>query len=223
MLVSTLFDRINSALRGLDDDTPTEGGSEATYWLDIINRKKDEWATDPFESWSSLFQINNITGIGSTITAGDQTYTLPTGLIRPSDEIKVTNGTQEFYFQVIEPQLRNEYTDAVYLAGSNLVFVDEIATGSQLIGGTISVPGFYMPADMTAFSGTVPVDDPNWLALAVAGEIAFSDVTYEDKHSDLMGMANNLYTRMKANNRKGTIVSPRSAQTKVQRIGQVER
>jgi hypothetical protein len=220
MLVSTLFDRINSALRGLDDEAPTEGSSEATYWLDIINRKKDEWATDPFENWSSLFQINNVTG---TISAGDQTYTLPSGLLRPSDVVKVTNGGQEFTFQVIEPQLRDEYTDAVYLAGSDLVFVDEIAADSQLVGGTISVPGFYMPDDLTAFTDTVPVDDPNWLALAVAGEIAFSDVTYEDKYSDLMGMANNLYTRMKANNRKGTIVSPRAAQTKVRRIGQVER
>jgi hypothetical protein len=103
MLVSTLFDRINSALRGLDDEAPTEGSSEATYWLDIINRKKDEWATDPFENWSSLFQINNVTG---TISAGDQTYTLPTGLLRPSDVVKVTNGGQEFTFQVIEPQLK---------------------------------------------------------------------------------------------------------------------
>jgi hypothetical protein len=65
--------------------------------------------------------------------------------------------------------LRDEYTDAVYLAGSDLVFVDEIAADSQLVGGTISVPGYYMPDDLVDFTDTVPVDDPNWLALAVAG------------------------------------------------------
>lgn len=220
MLVSTLFDRINSALRGLDDTTPTEGSEEANYWLGIINRKKDEWATDPFENWSSLFQINNVTG---TITAGDQTYALPTGLLRPSDVVKVTNGSQEFKLDIVEPQLRDQYTDAVYLTGSDLVFVDEINSDSQLVGGTISVPGFYLPDDLVLFSDTVPVDDPNWLALAVAAELAFSDVTYEDKYSDLQGMANNLYNRMKSANRKGTIVSPRAAQTKVRRIGELER
>ena len=57
MLVSTLFDRINYALRGIDGP-PTEGSEEATYWLSVINRKKDEWTYDPNENWSSLFIKN---------------------------------------------------------------------------------------------------------------------------------------------------------------------
>lgn len=217
MLVSTLFDRINSALRGIDDEVPTEGGVEATYWLGIINRKKDEWAFDPFENWSSLFEERVLT---DPIVSGTQEYDLDADFLKPSDEIEVLVGDQVHKFSVIEPQLRDSVSGAVYIVGKKLHFVDDI---DHLDGGTITVPGFYLPADLDAFTDVVPVDDPNWLALAVAAEIAFADVTYEDKMSDLTGMANNLYTRMKAANKKGTITTPRALTTKVKRIGSQER
>ncbi len=216
MLVSTLFDRINSALRGLDDETPQEGSEEATYWLGIINRKKDEWATDPFENWSSLFEVRDLT---DPIEAGTQTYALDSDFVRPADTVYVTVGTQKTYFNLVEPQLRDSVPSSVYITGKVLNFTDEIEADSLLITGDITVPAFFQPADLTAFTDTVPVDDPNWLALAVASELAFSDVTYEDKAPDLLGMANDLYLKMKAGNRKGTITSPRKAQTKVNPIG----
>lgn len=217
MLVSTLFDRINSALRGIDDDSPSEGSAEATYWLGIINRKKDEWAYDPFENWSSLFEERVL---GDPIALATQDYDLDADFLRPSDTIKVLVGDQVHDFDLVEPQLRDTTSKSVYISGKKLHFNDDIS--ADLIGGTIVVPGFYLPADLLNFTDTVPVDDPNWLALAVAAELAFADVTYEDKMADLNGMANNLYTRMKAANRKGTVTSPRNLTVKVKRIGVVE-
>jgi hypothetical protein len=216
MLVSVLFERINYALRGQDDEAPQEGSEEAIYWLNVINRKKDEWATDPFENWSSLFGVRDLT---DPIEAGTQTYALDSDFVRPADTVYVTVGTQKTYFNLVEPQLRDSVPSSVYITGKVLNFTDEIEADSSLITGDITVPAFFQPADLTAFTDTVPVDDPNWLALAVASELAFSDVTYEDKAPDLLGMANDLYLKMKAGNRKGTITSPRKAQTKVNPIG----
>lgn len=217
MLVSTLYDRINSALRGQDDETPSEGSAEATYWLGIINRKKDEWAYDPFENWSSLFEERVL---NDPIALATQDYDLDADFLRPSDTIKVLVGDQVHTFDLVEPQLRDTTSGSAYISGKKLHFNDDIS--ADLIGGTIIVPGFYLPADLLNFSDTVPVDDPNWLALAVAAELAFSDVTYEDKMADLIGMSNNLYTRMKAANRKGTVTSPRKLTVRVKRIGVVE-
>ena len=87
MLVSTLFDRINYALRGIDDDTPAEGSEEATYWLSVINRKKkkkDEWAYDPNENGSSLFAKRTL---ADPVVAGTQSYNLDSDFIRPSDDV----------------------------------------------------------------------------------------------------------------------------------------
>lgn len=222
MLVSSLIARISYNLRGTDDDAPAEGSAEATYWLDVINRKKDEFALDPLENWASLFAVTNLSG---TVTAGDQTYALGTTFMRPADTVYVTTtDDQRIDFTLVEPQLRDSVPNAVYIAGNPKIlnFVDEITTDSQLVGGTITVAGYFQPADVTAYSDTVPVDDGNWLAMAVASEIAFNDVTYEDKAPDLNAKANALYLQMKAANRRGTITSPRKIPTSVRKITGVE-
>ena len=219
MLVSALFSRINYALRGIDDTTPSEGSEDATYWLDLINRKKDEFATDPLENWSSLFELRDLS---APVAALNQVYDLPTDFLRPSDDVYVTTtDDQRIDFNLLKPQLRDFVPNPVFISGLNpqtLTFVDDITASSQLVGGTITVGGYYLPADMTAFTDTVPVNDPNWLAMAVAAEIAFNDVSYEDKAPDLNAKANALYMAMKAANRRGTITHPRTIPTSVRRI-----
>ncbi len=221
MLVSTLISRVSYALRGTDDESPTEGSDDANYWLETANRKKDEWATDANESWSSLFAV---TDLATVVADGVQTYNLSSSFLRPADDVYVTTTDNDrILFNLVEPQLRYTVANAVYISGSNpqkLTFVDEISTDSQanLIGGTITVAGYFMPPDMTLYSGTVPVDDPNWLVMAVASEIAFNDVSYEDKYVDLNAKANALYEAMKATNNRGTSTNPRKLPTIVDRI-----
>jgi hypothetical protein len=284
MLVSTLFERINYALRGVDDSTPTEGTPDANYWLSVANRKKDEFALDPLENWTSLFSLNAVetgtvatsgttaltgtstffenfnagdkilvdgetvrtidtivsdtsltvtvaftnTASGKTFTrsavvqSGLQAYNLNTRFLRPSDDVYVTSTpSQRFDFHLLKPQLRDFVANPVYISGLNpqtLTFVDDILTGNQIIGGTITVGGYFLPKDMTAYADTVAIPDPNWLAMATAAEIAFNDVSYEDKFSDLNSKANSLYMAMKAANRRGTITNPRFIPTRVSRI-----
>jgi len=219
MLVSALFTRINNVLRGIDDETPSEGSADANYWLDVINRKKDEFALDPLENWSSCFELRDLV---APVAASTQVYNLATDFIRPSDDVYVTTtDDQRIDFNLLKPQLRDFVANPVFISGINpqtLTFVDDITATSQLVGGTITVGGYFKPADYTLFSETVEIPDPNWLAMAVAAEIAFNDVSYEDKSADLNAKANALYMAMKAANRRSTITHPRTIPTSVKRI-----
>lgn len=218
MLVSSLISKISYALRGLDDVSPSEGSEEANYWLAVANQKKDEWATDPKHDWDSLFEERALVAL---VANGDNTYNLPTDFIRATDSVFVTNGTRVSEFTITTPSMRDRDSSSVYISGKNpevLNFNGQIATTSQYNGGTITVPGFYLPADMTAFSDTVPVDNPYWLVFAVASEIAFNDTSYEDKAPDILAKANEYYMAMTAANRKGTVTLPRKIQTKVKVI-----
>ena len=218
MLVSTLLTRINNALRGTDDLAPTVGSAEADYWLSIANQKKDEWARDPLNSWKWLFEERNLV---ATVASADNTYALDADFIRPSDRIKVTSGTTELYFDVIDPQTRYDNPSSVYISGQNppvLNFNGQVTATTAWIGGTITVPGYYVPADMVLATDTVPVYDGNWLAMIVASEVAFNDTSYEDKSPDILGKANSLYQAMKLANVAGTATTPRKIRTSVSRI-----
>lgn len=214
MTVTTLIQRINYALRGVDDEAPAEGSETADYWLSVINQKKDEWAKDPNESWRSLFEVRSIGTIGASLS-----YDLDTDFMRPSDSVYVMVGADRHDFNLVTPELRDETPQAVYISGVNpqtLVFNDPIS--DTITGGTLYVPGYFLPDDMTTFESEVPVDDPNWLAMASAAEIAFNDVSYEDKSADINAKANSLYTQMKSANKRGTPTNLRKVPTNVNRI-----
>ena len=49
MLVSEAIVGINYALRGTEDDAPLEGTEEYTYWLHLLNKKKNEWGWKAIE------------------------------------------------------------------------------------------------------------------------------------------------------------------------------
>lgn len=283
MLVSTLFDQINGAYRGSDDDAPTTG-TDYTLWLNTTNRKISEWAGDDKNVWKSLFLYEKpnepgtvlttgtttLTGTdtyftdykaGDTITvsgetvriidtitsntvltvtvafsntasgktythvsiieAGVQTYSLHRSFMYPSDKTFVSTTTQDIEYMIGKPQERSRYNNEVYISGKHpqtITFYDDIETDSNLVGGTLKVPGYYAPNDLTASTDTVPVDDPYWLVYAVASELAFNDLTYSDKSPDLNAKANNLYSGMISTNRRGSNNTPRVARTNVERI-----
>lgn len=161
------------------------------------------------------------------IVTGVQTYSVHRNLLNPSDRAIVTTSTQDLYYVLGKPQERARYQNEVYLSGRNpqdLTFYDTISTAltAQLIGATLKLPGYYVPNDLTALTDIIPVDDPYWLVYAVAGELAFNDITYSDKAPDLNSKANNLYSDMVTLNRRGTSNYPRQARTNVNRIRNTE-
>lgn len=284
MILSTLFQQINAAFRGTDDDAPTLGTPDYTLWLDTTNRKQQEWARDSKNVWASNFHYNapnepgtvtttgtaTLTGtstfftdykVGDTITvsgetartiatitsdtvltvtvaftntaalktfthktiiaSGVQSYNLHRNFLAPSDRAGVTTTTQTLKYDYGKPQERDRFKNEVFIHGSNpqvIRFQDTIDASSQSVGGTLIVPGYFVPNDYENATDTIVVDDPYWLVYAVASELAFNDLTYESKTIDLNTKANNLYNQMAITNRRGTSNYPRLARTNVNRI-----
>jgi hypothetical protein len=220
MILSTFFDQVNSSYRGTDDDAPAAGTPDYDVWLLTTNRKIHEYATDSNHLWQCLFDPDRT--IAPVISAGLQTYNLSTDFFAPSDVIIVTTtGGQDIEYTVVAPEDRGTVFRSVYVSSDNpqtLTFYDDIVTGSEIIGGTIKVPGYYIPADLTTATDVIPVSNPYWLVYAVAAELAFNELTYESKTADLEGKANNLWNVMVAKNRRGTAGNPRKVRYQVTRI-----
>lgn len=163
----------------------------------------------------------------SIIKTGVQSYSLHRNLINPSDKTYIQISTTNIpEFVIGKPQERDRYLSEVYISGKNpktITFYDTIdaTNNSSWIGGTLKVPGYYTTDAVTGDDDEILVDDPFWLVYAVASELAFNDLTYEDKAPDLNAKANNLYQGMVNDNRRGTNNNPRVARTNVYRIPNV--
>jgi len=141
------------------------------------------------------------------IMTSAKTYSLNRKLYTPSDQVKITTSINSTDFSITSPNSRS--TSDTYISGRNpkvITFYNDINT--QLIGGVLTIPGYYLPDDMVLETDEVPVDDPNWLVYATAAELCRNDPAKEDQFANLIGMANELYRKMvSANNDNGYLTS----------------
>lgn len=211
MLASALLNSIYEAYRGkISSRTPAWGSDKGNLAISIANRKQREWCTDPRNKWNSLFEIRSI----GTIATATDTYDLDDDFYLPSDYAKIIKTDDSIVeYPIINAQKRNTEAQALYIHGNpkQITFAQTIDSG--LASGTLYVPGYYLLADLIASTDTVLVDDPYWLVYATAAELARNDPAKEDNYPSLVGMANELYSKMSnANNDTGflqpnTIVS----------------
>lgn len=285
MLVSEALTKINYLLRGTDDDAPSLASDEGSYWLSLLNGKKNELYEDVTKRWNASFRLTapnepgtvstagttTLTGTGTyfldyqvgdkllvdgetvrtiaTITSntsltvtvafsntdsaltftrqtiiktGVETYNLHRSFIAPSDLVEVLDSNSDtHYYDLLPAPERSPYNRNVYITGVNpeqLTFTSEIESTENIVGGQLIVPGYYMPDDLASDTDVLPFDDPNWAVTATAAEIAFGDITYEDKTEGLNSKATYLYNLMVKKNRRGTADNPRVTPTKVRRI-----
>ena len=146
------------------------------------------------------------------IDSADLTYNLHRSFLSPSDRLFIlhTSGAKS-YLDVVKPQERDYTNRQVHISGQNpqvLTFTESIVSTESIVGGTLFIPGFYMPDDVAAATDILPLPDPNWGVMSVAAEIAFNDIVYENKEESLNIKANNLYDQMIAKNRRGTYANP---------------
>ena len=157
-------------------------------------------------------------------------YSLHRTLIAPSDEIRIaTTGAQNVYYDIGKPKERPKALRVAYVSGMNpqiLTFSSTISSTENIVGGTLYTPGYYMPADIDTATedGTsdVPFLDPYYAVMAVASELAFNDITFEDKAPDLAGKAQFLYNQMVRKNRRNTYGTKRPIPTSTYRIRNTE-
>lgn len=284
MTLTNWIAETNYNLKGTDDDPPAANSSDWNYWVNILNRKKDEMYTDLNQSWASAFKpkapnqpgtvqtagttalvgtntnftdclpgdqitvsgetvrtIQSITddthltvtaafsttGTGKTFTrtmiiqVGSQDFYLHRSLVSLAKKILVVDTSgQNHYIDVVKPQEGRTRLLEVYLYGDRpktLEFSSAFLTGDPLIGGQMYAPGYYIPDDVdpTNANAIIPIDDPHWASMAVAAQVAFNDITYQDKFGDLNGQANVLYKNMAHKNRRGVYGNPRISKTNI--------
>jgi hypothetical protein len=222
VLVSAFLSKVNYALRGTDDDAPSFGSEEANYWVSLLNTKKDELYRDVTKNWSSAYDVRSLGTITASATPTYDIDTTNSDFLAASDRVYVVKtDTRRVYFDIIHPEERETTNQHVFIAGNNpqtLYFANEIKASDSIVGGTLYLPGYYLPADVTDATDDVPLPDPNWGVTAVAAELAFADITYEDRAPTLNDKANYLYNLMVKNNRRGTYKNPRITPTVVKRI-----
>jgi len=284
--LSQFYTRVSYALRGTDEDTPEHGDDEAVYWLDALNRKKDELYEDTSQNWRTTYKetapnepgtvattaTTALTGtstnfsdyrVGDKITvsgetertiatipsdtsltvtvafantASDKTFThkniIATGIeqysahrsfLNPNTNAYVTTTSdQRVDLEIISPEERSVNKQQLFLSDENpqlINFTVDIESTDSIVDGTLVLPGHYMPDDVSATTDILPFLDPNWAVMAVAAEIAFNDITYEDKAPDLNAKANALYRQMVKRNRALVYGQPRKTPYNVKRIG----
>jgi hypothetical protein len=216
MLVPPFFNRVNYNLRGTDDEAPVSGTEDYDYWIDTFNRIKDELYGDVSKKWRGSWTTKNLGVIAANAAPS---FNLDASYLGSSDYIYIidVNG-QRHEYDVVQPQDRDIKCREVYISGMNpevLYFTNAILTGEDIIGGTLYAPGFWLPPDITGDASTIPLTDPNWGAMRMAAELAFNDLTYEDKAPDLNNKATNLYNLMAARNRLATTKNPNTSKDKV--------
>jgi len=295
MTLANFYTRVNYALRGNDDDAPAHGDEEAAYWLDTLNRKKDELYQDVTKNWRNTYHTEAPAEPGTVATAGTttltgtntyftdyavgdkitvsgetertiatitsdtsltvtvafsntasgltftrktiiatavQTYNLHRSFLNLTGDDSVTNGAGSGAYIIdtddnrvtlpiipIDRQ-RPDVTQA-YISGlhpQSLTITTDIESTDSIVGGQLFTPGYYLPDDLSEETDVLPFLDPNWAVLAVASEIAFNDITYEDRAEALNAKANDLFSKMVRLNRGITFNSPRTVPTNVRRI-----
>lgn len=174
--------------------------------------------TVAFANTASTKRFTRTTIIATSV----QSYSLNRRFLNPSDQIIVTTTTGSIaYYNLAKPQDRLISQGMAYVhdqAPQLLTFQSDITSTDQIIGGTLAMPGFYLPDPVLDDTDLIPVDDPNWLVYRVAGELATNDLIYESKAADLIAQANVLYTAMAVSDRRGTAGNPSTSRTNVVRI-----
>lgn len=189
--------------------TLTAGTTKYTKILALLNMFTQQWAGEVGVDWKSQRLVANVTG---TVTATD-TFAIPTTLSKVSktqgDFVRIvhTDGTESDYDIVPIERLYQESSKAqggtgnrVAISGSNLIFDVAFTATSPQFGGTIQVPGYKIPATLTAGSDTIEVDDPYWLCFMAAAEYVRNDITRVQQYPNLIAQANNAMEGMKNEN-----------------------
>lgn len=222
MFTSDFIINVNDTLRGTDDDPPAAGTDEFDYWLRVANRVRSDVYSDTSKAWASTYAVLNLGAVSASATP---IYNLGATFLSPANDAYVLDASsRRTDFKIIKPQEKDPRYQQVYIASINpqkLYFTQEILAAHQIVGGTLYLPGYFMPADLTgddAEAEVVIVDYDNWLIVATAAQLAFNDLTYEDKFTDLNNRANSLYKQMVSLNRRGTYDNPRQTPYNVPRI-----
>lgn len=195
---------------------PTSGSSKYTQIVALLNFYQRRWAREPEVDWNSLY--DPAVSIG-TVTA-TAAYDLDTSSIRTlskrrGDAVRIvwSDGVGYTDYTIVDADKLKDYYygpskengAGFYCAqiGKQLVFNHKFTSADSQFGGNIQVPCYGFPDEITSTSpddADVQVDDPDWLVTRVAAEYVRNDITRRQRYPELLTEANEMMTRMIADN-----------------------
>jgi hypothetical protein len=223
MQLNTFIQKVSYAVKGLDDDAPALGSDDWIYWVSILNTKKDELYVDTSKQWDETYEVIDL---GTVSADAAPTFDLDDSFLAPANSCYILDAEDRRHdFTFVKPQEATSDKQQVFIAGRDpktLYFSKAIVDSDTFVGGTLYLPAYVLPDDVDPTNGrkNIPLPDANWGVYAVAAEVAASDLSYEDKAPDLQARANNLYSIMTKNTRRGTYGNPRTSKTRTVRIGE---
>lgn len=188
---------------------PASSSTKYTKLVGFANICQDAWQNEPDIEWDSLYVI---TTLPTTVTATD---TIPLSASireiskREGDFIQIvrTDGGITYY-TLVKPNSLQDYARAgqrvVARVGSNLKFSIAFTATDPEIGGTVKAPGYGFVSTLANDSDTVQVDNPLWLAYAVAAEYVRTDLTLAFREQGLLERANSIMEDMKQSQEEDT-------------------
>jgi hypothetical protein len=150
-----LFEQINHAYRGSDDDVPSNGTADYELWENTTNRKISEWARDPKNKWNSLFSRTAPNELGTVATAGTTTLTGTDTYFtdyQVGDKI-IVSGETERIIDTITSDTVLDVTEAFTntVTANKYTHISVIKSGVQTYNLHRQ---FYQPSDSAIASGT---------------------------------------------------------------------
>lgn len=183
---------------------PTEGTNKHSVLLGTGNGFIEAWQNEQNTDWKSLYQRTVLTPL---VTATD-TFAIDPLVVRKistnkEDTVIVTaTSGKTAEYAIVTPEQLNTYEHVCARVGNNLVFSEAFESGSEFIGGTITMPNFGFATKLTTDVSVVPVDQPMWLVYMTAAEfVRNNDYIKQNQYPNLISMANEVMKSMKLNNK----------------------
>lgn len=179
---------------------PASTSNKYSKLVALANICQDAWQSEPDVEWDSLYVV---TTLPTLVTATD---TIPLSASireishRDGDKVKIvrTDGGITSYVLVKPNELASfPYQRVVAKVGSNLVFSVAFTADEAEIGGTVKVPGYNFVSTLTNDADEIQVENPLWLAYAVAAEYCRTDQVLGYREDGLLERANAVMQDMK--------------------------
>lgn len=181
--------------------------------LDYYQRR---WAREPDTDWNSLYDPAYRIG---NVTANDR-FDLDSSTVRKlstrfDDAIRIVHSNNTAYtdYALVKADalsdlsygVNKESSSGWYAAqiGSELVFNHTFTSSDAQFGGKIYVPAYLYTdpiTDENPATDEVQVNDPDWLCARAAAELARNNIILRPRYPELIQQANEIMTRMKADN-----------------------
>lgn len=177
---------------------PATGTTKYNILLAIVDMKQKEWASEPGVDWDSLTEYDRV--LSNAVSAGgvaaldvDVDH-----LLKDESAPVLVNGTE---YTVVSPAQLYKYrnTRAVAEVKGVLTFSNPNDTNLS-VGSAVTAPIIRKVGDITTGSSVIEVDEPMWLAAAVAAEFVRNDIVKAANYNLILDIADTYMEKMKERN-----------------------